>query len=71
MVFWLVSDSLDFSSVVLLTPPIFVSVLVFFFHSTFRLFQHPEWEVPGVIWLLLSVLPVGYVVFLRSIIGFI
>ena len=65
MVIWLVVNPLDFYRSVLLSPPVLFSILVFVSHSTFWLFQHPEWEVSDVGWLSISGIPVGGVGFLR------
>ena len=59
------ADPLASASAVFLTPPILLSMLGFIYHFTFRPFQHPEWEVPGIGWLSLSLLTVGCVGFLR------
>ena len=51
--FLLESGPLAFYRAVFLAPPVLFSILGFFY-STFWIFEHPGWEVPGVVGLSLN-----------------
>ena len=46
MIFWIVTEPLASSDVVLLEPTTLFSIIGIVSHTPFRILKHPVWEIP-------------------------